>query len=290
MKPIVISISRRTDIPAFHSRWFYKRLEENFAEYRNPFDGKIHRVSLAPEDVRAFVFWTRNPAPLMANFGSLEERGTPFYFLYTINGYPPELERSNPSPDRAANTFRRLSGRIGAERVRWRYDPVVLTRETDSDFHKFNFERVARRLEGATKECIFSFMDLYGKVRRNMAALPRRFQPLEADLAERRELASELAGIGERYGIHLLACCEDDLTGAVAGKARCVDPELLGRIAPSKDKLPLRPSREECGCAASRDIGGYDTCPHGCVYCYANASPEAAIRRYRLSDPALPMV
>ncbi|HJP14404.1 MAG: DUF1848 domain-containing protein [Nitrospinota bacterium] len=290
MEPIVVSASRRTDIPAFHARWFFKRLEEDFAEYRNPFNGKIHRLSLAPEDVRAFVFWTRNPAPLMANFGHLEVRGTPFYFLYTINAYPPELERSNPSLDRVADTFRGLSGRIGPERVRWRYDPIVLTRETDFDFHKYNFEKIARCLEGAAEVCIFSFMDLYGKVRRNMAPLPHRFQPLEAGFADRRALVSELAGIGGRYGIRLLACCEDDLTGAVGGKARCVDPELIGQLAPSAGKLSLRPSREECGCAASRDIGGYNICPHGCVYCYANASPEAAARRYCRSDPALPMI
>jgi hypothetical protein len=293
MKANIVSVSRRTDVPAFHARWFLRRLEEGFAEYRNPFGGKIHRVSLLPEDVRAFVFWTRNPAPLMRGLARIER---PFYFLYTLNGYPRALERSTPPLARSIATFRRLAGRIGPERVRWRYDPILLSRETDAAFHLRNFEKIARSLEGATEECLFSFVDVYGKVRRNMAAVPEGFGLLDAPLRKRRALTRELAGIAGRYGIRLLACCEDDLVTAGAGgagavgKARCVDPGLIGRLAPSERPETLRPTREECGCAASRDIGAYDTCPHGCVYCYANASPEAAIRRYRKCDPALAMV
>ncbi len=299
MEANIVSVSRRTDVPAFHARWFFRRLKEGFAEYRNPFGGKIHRVSLRPEDVRAFVFWTRNPAPLMRGLERIER---PFYFLYTLNGYPRALERSTPPLSRSIDTFRRLAGRIGPERVRWRYDPILLSRETDAAFHRKNFEKIAQSLQGATEECLFSFVDIYGKVKRNMAAVPEGFRILEAAQGARRALTRELAGVAGRYGIRLLACCEDDLvadgtdgtagtggTGGV-GKARCVDPSLIGRIAPSDGRLPLRPTREECGCAASRDIGAYDTCPHGCVYCYANASPEAAIRRYRKCDPALTMV
>lgn len=286
----VVSVSRRTDVPAFHARWFIKRLEEGFAEYRNPFSGKAHRVSLEPEDVRAFVFWTRNPAPLMQKLEYVETRETPFYFLFTINGYSRVLERSNPPVRRAIEIFRRLSDRIGPERVRWRYDPVVITQEMGADYHIRNFERIASGLEDATRVCIFSFMDLYGKVRRNVAAVPGPSRPLEPSLDERLHLSETLAGIGERYGIRLRACCEDDLVSGGVEKARCVDPVLLDIIAPAGGKLLIRPTREECGCAASRDIGGYDTCPHGCVYCYANASPEAAVRRYRRSDPALPML
>ena len=287
MEANIVSVSRRTDVPAFHARWFFRRLEEGFAEYRNPFGGKILRVSLRPEDVRAFVFWTRNPAPLMRGLDRIER---PFYFLYTLNGYPRALERSTPPLTRSVDTFRRLAGRIGPERVRWRYDPILLSRETDAAFHLRNFEKIARSLQGATEECLFSFVDIYGKVKRNMAAVPEGFRLLEVARRERRALSRELAGIAGRYGIRLLACCEDDLVAGAVGKARCVDSGLIGRIAPSGARLPHRPTREECGCAASRDIGAYDTCPHGCVYCYANASPEAAIRRYRKCDPALTMV
>ncbi|MBT3820035.1 MAG: DUF1848 domain-containing protein [Nitrospinaceae bacterium] len=286
----VISVSRRTDVPAFHAPWFIKRLDEGFAEYRNPFNGKTHRVSLEPEDVRAFVFWTRNPAPLMQKIENIEATQIPFYFLFTINGYAKALERSNPPVNSAVETFHRLAGHIGPGRVRWRYDPIVITQEIGADYHIRNFERIASGLEGATRVCIFSFLDIYGKVRRNMAALPGPLRPLEPSFGERLHLSKALAEISERHGISLRACCEDDLVAGGIEKAHCVDPLLLDIISPSGGKLSIRPTREECGCAASRDIGGYDTCPHGCVYCYANASPEAAIRRYRRSDMALPML
>ena len=290
MSANIISVSRRTDIPAFHSPWFSRRLQEGFAEYRNPFNRQICRVSLRAEDVRAFVFWTRNPAPMMRGLSLLEERGTPFYFLYTINGYSEFLESSNPPLGQALKTFRRLAGRIGSDRVRWRYDPIILSRAMDADFHIRNFSKIAEGLAGSTEVCIFSFLDLYGKVKRNMKFVPEVLRYQKAGRDTCRNLAEKLAGIGERFGIRLLACCEDGLIGGQIGKARCVDPDLIDRIAPSGLTLPLRPSREECGCAVSRDIGAYDTCPHGCVYCYANASHETALRRYRECDSESPMI
>lgn len=290
MSANVISVSRRTDVPAFHAGWFWERLQEGFAEYRNPFNGQIIRVSLLPEDVRAFVFWTRNPAPLMKRLSSLEKRGTLFYFLYTINHYPKLLESSCPSLEQAVRTFRRLADRIGPKRVRWRYDPIILSREMDAEFHVRNFTKIGEKLAGSTEVCIFSFLDVYGKVKRNMTLIPYPFRHQEPSAEEQRELAEELAGIGERFGIRLLTCCEDHLVGGRIGKARCVDPELIDWIAPSDQALPYRPTRDECGCVASRDIGAYDTCPHGCVYCYANASPDAALRRYRECNPAVALL
>ena len=135
-------------------------------------------------------------------------------------------------------------------------------------------------------------------VRRNMAAMSEGFQPEETNLTRRQALALSLANIAERRGIRLLACCEDDITEEIAsaepvgriGKARCIDSDLIVRLSGSLRKIPRRPTRAECGCVASRDIGGYDTCPHGCIYCYANASPGVAVRRFRQCNPALPML
>jgi hypothetical protein len=286
----VISASRRTDVPAFHSRWFMCRLAAGFAEYRNPLNGQTYRVSLDPANVRAFVFWTRNPSPLMRYLPELSRRGTPFYFLFTLTAYPRSIERSTPTFGQAVKNFRRLASRIGPECVRWRYDPIVVSKEMNGDFHRQNFSRIARALAGATEVCIVSFLDMYGKVKRNLAALEDRtgFQREDIPPASRWALASDLAKIGAGYGIRLLACCEDGLVRGAVEKACCVDSNLLDRIAPSEERLPIRPTREECGCAASRDIGAYDTCPHGCVYCYANASPEAARRRYAKMEVNLP--
>ncbi|MBI3128583.1 MAG: DUF1848 domain-containing protein, partial [Candidatus Tectomicrobia bacterium] len=227
-EPQIISVSRRTDVPAFHAPWFLKRLEEGFAEYRNPFSGKRHRVSLAPGDVRAFVFWTRNPAPLLPHLDAVEARA-PFYFLYTVNAYPESLERAVPPLAQAVRTFHKLAERAGPGRVRWRYDPIYLSRETDAAFHRRNFARVADALAGATGECIASFADMYGKVRRNAARLPEGLRPEEGTLEERKALLDELAEMAAERGMRLLACCEDALVGGPAGKARCVDPDLLDR-------------------------------------------------------------
>lgn len=279
----VISVSRRTDIPAFHVGWFRRRLEAGFAEYRNPFNGKTHRVSLFPEDVRAYVFWTRNAAPLLPHLTRIDDAGVPYYFLYTLTGYPSFLERGTPPPEQAVGVIGRLARRIGSPRVRWRYDPIILSEEMDAAYHRRNFARLAAALEGMTEVCIISFLDFYGKVKRNLRPLIDAGRlSLKADAPDKwADLAGELAEIGEKHGIRVLACCEDGIVGGAAGKARCVDPVLIAKIAPSDAALPIRPSRAECGCAASRDIGAYDTCPHGCVYCYANASPAAAVRRYK---------
>lgn len=285
MDSAIISASRRTDVPAFHAPWFLGRLREGFAEYRNPYNRRIFRVSLKPDDVRAFVFWSRNPAPLMKNLSLVDEHGAPYYFLYTVNNYPELFEISAPPLAQAGKIFRRLVLRIGSERVRWRYDPIILSRETDSEFHVANFTKIAERLAGLTQVCIFSFLDVYGKVKRNMVRVPDPFRPLAPEREEQRNLALRLAEIGERFGIRLLSCCEDHVVVDNIGKARCVDPDLISRLSPSSIDLPLRPSREGCGCVASRDIGSYDTCPHGCIYCYANASPEVAVRRYRMCNP-----
>ncbi|MDA1001539.1 MAG: DUF1848 domain-containing protein, partial [bacterium] len=255
------------------------------ADYRNPFNGKTHRVSLLPEDVRAYVFWTRNAAPLLPHLSLIEDAGVPYYFLYTLTGYPSFLERGVPPPEQALRVIGRLARRIGPARVRWRYDPIVLSEETDAAFHLRNFTALAAALEGLTEVCIISFLDFYGKVKRNLRPLMEAGR-LTLDSREVcAELAAELAGLGARHGIRVLACCEDEVVEGAVGKARCVDPDLIAALAPAGGGLPIRPSRAACGCAASRDIGAYDTCPHGCLYCYANASPEAAIRRYRQRAP-----
>ena len=81
----IISASRRSDIPAFYSRWLLRRLEEGYCEWIHPFTGKTGRVSLLPEDCLALVFWTRNPAPLFRALCcglGLAGKAPPFPFQY----------------------------------------------------------------------------------------------------------------------------------------------------------------------------------------------------------------
>lgn len=279
----VISASRRTDIAAFYSKWFLNRIRAEWCEWRNPFGGRLRRVSLRPDDVLAIVFWTRHPAPLLPHLEWLASEGYRFYFHVTINGYPRELESHSPPLDRALDAFRRLSDAVSPAFAHWRYDPVLLGDLTPPEYHLERFGRIAAALEGRTGRCYFSFVDYYGKTRRNLSKVPglRFYEPA---LEEKQRLARELSAIARSRNITMYSCCGDALAGDGIVKASCVDAGLIG--------TPLKsvPTRPGCGCTASTDIGAYDTCAFGCTYCYATNSRAAALTRLRAHDPAAPVL
>ncbi|MCX6637307.1 MAG: DUF1848 domain-containing protein [Acidobacteria bacterium] len=221
----LISASRRTDIPAFYSRWFLRRLAEGFCDWINPFGGQVLHVSLRPQDTLGIVCWTRNPAPLAASLGALQQAGYGFAFHFTINGYPGELESHNPPVETALRAFRDLARRLPAGRAWWRYDPILLTEATPSAWHERNFSRLAEALEGQTRRCYFSFASFYRKTRRNLDAsgLPWR----EPAIGEKLELARRLRLIARRHGIDMFSCCDDQLLAAGVEKARCVDASVF---------------------------------------------------------------
>ena len=101
-----------------------------------------------------------------------------------------------------------------------------------------------------------------------------------------------MAELADGQGISLASCAHDYLVSSRVAKARCIDPAFLFQVADSVEKkeavkkLKMSPTRKECGCAASFDIGAYDTCDHGCVYCYANARPGRALDNRQVTDPA----
>ncbi|MFB3827758.1 MAG: DUF1848 domain-containing protein [Bryobacteraceae bacterium] len=279
----IVSASRRTDIPAFYAPWFLNRLRAGFCEVFNPFGGGLRRVSLLPGECAGFVFWTRHAAPLAPALVPIERAGFRFYFQYTITGYGPPLETRNPETQVAVRTFRMLADRISPGRVHWRYDPLVLSSATPAEYHLRRFERLARELEGATRRCYFSFVDYYGKTRRNLARIAgAAFTDPAAE--QRVELVAKLDALAAAHGITLYSCCEPELAGGRVQPARCVDSELLGLGSGFR----ARPTREGCGCVESVDIGAYDTCRFGCAYCYATSSREAAARRAAAHDSETP--
>jgi hypothetical protein len=285
----VISASRRTDIPAFYSKWFANRLEAGFCHWINPFGGQVYRVSLKPEDCLAIVFWTRNPQPLLPHLHSLEERGMAFYFHYTINGYPPELETHSPLVGVAVEQFQRLSDVIGPHLVHWRYDPIILSSCTSVDYHAERFAALSRQLEGYTERCYFSFLDLYGKTARNLrrVAAAHGVSFDEPSLQTRRLLSGQLMAIASDRHMVLLTCCGDELIERGIQKAHCVDAAFISTLCSSPDLgagLKAAPTRTDCGCAEATDIGAYDTCIFGCSYCYATNSRRAALARLQAHD------
>jgi hypothetical protein len=285
----IISASRRTDVPAFYSRWLLRRLEAGFCEWVHPFGGGVRRVSLLPSDVVGIVFWTRNPGPLLPALEGLGKAGYAMYFHVTITGYPRDLETHGPPLRAAIRRFRELSDRVGPDAVTWRYDPVVLSSVTPREAHLSRFEEIATELRGGTRSVYVSFVDLYGKTRSQFARLEaeRGVRFVDPGEAERADLTLRLRDLAGRNDMTLHACCEDALVGDGIEKGRCVDVErfrALRRGIP--ESLERRPTRDECGCTESVDIGAYDTCPFGCAYCYATRSREAALGRLREHDPA----
>ena len=280
----IVSVSRRTDVPAFHARWFLNRIRAGYCHWIQPFNGRVHRVSLSPADVWGIVFWTRNPAPLLAHLDALAEYTLAFQF--TINDYGPPLESHNPPRAAALRAFERLAARLGPNAVLWRYDPIVLSDLWDEAYHERRVRELAARLQGMTTRCTFSFVDPYGKTRRNLgrveAASGIRIE--EPTMGRRRALAATLAEIVRGHGMDFVSCCDDSLVSGAIGRSRCVDPDLLARLRAEAVPVEARPTRPDCGCARSVDIGAYDSCAFGCAYCYAVSGRETALRRIRAAD------
>lgn len=289
---MIISASRRTDIPALYPRWFMNRIREGYALVQNPFNaGMMLRVDLTPGNVDAIVFWTRNAAPMLAHLDELDDRGLRYYFQYTLTAYPRILEPRLPSPSKAVATFKELSRAVGPDKVVWRFDPIVVSGITPQDWICSNFEALARELQGFTRRVVISFADFYTKVARNLrrttAATGITFRDAHEEPEMLLRIASRLADAAHRRGMRISACAEGlDLSNIGIEKGKCVSDELISSlfdidVTARKDRY----QRKACGCVESKDIGRYDTCTHGCVYCYADGGGEAAMRNHAAHDP-----
>jgi hypothetical protein len=285
---MIISVSRRTDIPAFYSRWFLNRLREGYALVRNPVNTRlVYHLPISGGKTRCIVFWTKNPAALVEHLGELEGFGIPFYFLFTLTGYGPELERNLPDKQAILRTFLDLAERLGPDRVVWRYDPILFTPDYPPSEHLRLFEELTRALAGSTRRCIVSFLTMYNKCRRNLAT----FELLELTGEDKAAMAGEMKSLAEARGIELVSCASDEFVEYGVSAGRCVDDRLISRISGqelggNKD----RSQRDSCLCVQSADIGAYDTCVHHCLYCYANSNYRTALQRRRLHDPESPLL
>ncbi|MEQ9327254.1 MAG: DUF1848 domain-containing protein, partial [Rhodospirillales bacterium] len=285
-RAMIVSASYRTDIPAFYAEWFRNRRAAGFAMVRNPYGGKDYRVSLARQDVDAFVFWTRNAAPMLDDFARLHDEGTPFTVTMSILGYPKQLDARVIDTDTAIAQLRRIAA-IHPRGGVWRYDPILVSDLTPPDWHRENFARLSGALAGVVDEVTISFATIYAKSRRNLArAFGGRESWRDPEAAEKRELLAELAAIARENGQRLTICSQPDLTGDGVEPARCIDSVRLADAGGRPFKAKTKGNRPGCLCAESRDIGAYDTCPHGCAYCYAVKRREKAIVFARDHDPA----
>lgn len=296
--PVIISASRATDIPAFYANWFFDRLEKGYVVWRNPFSGQPSYISF--ENTRFIVFWSKNPKPLIPYLSELKKRGIGTYIQYTLNDYVSEnLEPNLPSLEDRINTLKNLVEILGPASVVWRFDPLILTDTISTDSLIEKIGRIAKRLVGHTNKLVFSFADIatYRKVGRNLKAAGVSYR--EWNEAAMIEFATRLSELNsKRWGFQLATCSE-----AIALEEfgiehnRCIDPDLITRLSPDDSILQNflasaktdKGQRKLCGCILSKDIGSYNTCPHGCVYCYANTTPFAAQQNFmrHKSNPSL---
>jgi hypothetical protein len=282
----IISVSRRTDIPAFYGDWFMNRLKEGFAGVVNPFGGQRYLVSLKPEDVSCFVFWSKDFTPFLENLKVLDSLGYKFYFNYTVTGLPGVFE-SNLDKEAAIDSLKQLSRMYSPKHINWRFDPIIISDICDRDFFIRAFRELAEDFAGLVEHCYFSFVTEYGKVIRNFKQLERATGVKILNVSEKFkiDLANELAQIAENYSIQMYSCCGDYLVNDKIRKGHCIDGEVIQDLFfPDGFDYQHKPTRAECGCTESSDIGTYDTCPHGCVYCYANTNKLKARKAYENHD------
>ncbi len=278
----IISASRRTDVPSFHSAWFAERLAAGFVRLPNPYNNaQISEISLRPGDIDAIVFWTKNPAPMFAQLDAVERACRRFYFQFTLNAYPPELEPSLPPLDERCASFEKLSLRIGPERVIWRYDPIIISNRTDQAYHLVKFSALCERLAPHTRRVMISLVDYYKKTVRNLRPLREAGYEFETDAdrsPETRDLLRELARCASKHQIEILSCAEEqDFSDIGIPPGACIDGELIERLFGLGKSWKKDPGqRKHCLCSQSRDIGSYDTCGHACPYCYAAGNPATA--------------
>lgn len=284
---MILSVSRRTDIPAFFSDWFFERIKAGYVCVRNPINPhQVSKIPVTRDLTDCIVFWSKNPQPMLNRLDELN--GYCYYFQYTLNGYGTDVEPHLPPLDRRIETFCKLSERIGKEKVIWRYDPILFNNTYTWEGHLDEIQQIAQSIGDYTEKCVFSFVDIYqSKNLKNMRHLGNR----NLSESEMEQFLTELVKIGQKYQLQLATCAEAvDLERFGIQHNSCIDGNLISRITGWELKTKSDGQREHCQCVKCEEIGTYDTCPHGCVYCYANFRPEYVrqkLQQYDVHSPIL---
>lgn len=277
---MILSASRRTDIPCYYNEWFINRLKAGYALTRNPMNhAQLSKILLSPDLVDCIVLWTKDAQNIMPHLKTIDDMGYKYYFQFTLTPYDNTIEKNLRDKAGIENTFIELSQAIGKERVLWRYDPIVLNDNLTVNYHKEQFTRLCDKLHPYTESVTISFVDTYSKLKTNLVR-----EMFDEEIAE---LSSYIRQIAKSYGLTAKACCEKtDLTVYGIERASCIDKAIIEKVCGySLDLYADKNQRDGCGCAESIDIGAYNTCMNGCIYCYANDNPASTERRYNSHNP-----
>lgn len=279
---MIISASRRTDIPALYSEWFLNRLREGEVLVPNPYNRKkVSRIRLAPDTVDCIAFWSKNPEPMIPYLKEIDQMGYRYYFQMTITDYGIDMEPNVPSIEDSMATFLLMSEIIGKDKMDWRFDPIIINRHYPLSYHLERFEMMCEWLHKYTTRCIISFVDAY------------RGNPfLEMEAEDMIKTANGLGRIAADYHLPLYTCAEQiNLEEYGIKHGACIDKERIRDLIGYKlDLKKDSGQRKECGCAQSIDIGVYDTCINGCSYCYAQGGYDGAVKKFKQHDPASPLL
>jgi hypothetical protein len=277
---MIVSASRRTDIPCHYSEWLINRLSAGYALCINPFNrAQAKRIPLNNEETDCIVFWTKDADNLLPHLPLIDKTDIPYYFQFTLTPYDRTVEKNLRDKADIVVTFQKLSRMIGTGKVLWRYDPIIINDFLTIDYHKERFMRLCEQLSGYTESVTFSFVDLYPKLK---TPLIRKVSGSEA-----AELAAFICQTAKAHGLIPKACCEDsDFSEFGIMKAGCIDRDLIESISNRRLQVKKDPNqRKGCLCAKSVDIGIYNTCPNGCIYCYANHSEKSIQKSLAAHDP-----
>ena len=284
---MILNTGQRTDIPAFYSEWFMNRVREGFVMVRNPYNqSAVTRFEIRPDIVDMIGFCSKNPIPMLPHIAELNERGFAQYWQVTITAYGRDIEPGVPDKREIVAAFQKLSALAGKERIVWRYDPIFLDSKYTADYHCRAFERLARDLSGWTDYCVISFIDLYPKVRRNFP------EAREMTEQEKTALGKDLIAIAAANNITIRTCGEGDFLSAYGAECGgCMTPAIYEKALGQPLNFPrFTPSRSECACYLSCDIGAYSSCRHYCRYCYANSDWRTVKRNAARHDPRSPFL
>ncbi|WP_113674320.1 DUF1848 domain-containing protein [Vallitalea guaymasensis] len=284
---MILSISRRSDIPAFYTDWLINRFEAGYVYVRNPMNyHQVSEVKLTPEFIDCIVFWTKDPQNIISKLDSFSKYK--YYFQITINSYGTDIEKNVRPKREIIKSVIKLSKLIGKERIVWRYDPVILTEKYNHEYHEKYFYKLMEMLSPYCEKCVISFLDVYSKTKRNMKKID--FQEINED--DMRRIAEKFSMIASEFKVPIETCSElIDLEDYGIKHGKCIDDKLVSRlnncnVVISKDAN----QRDICGCVKSIDIGAYNTCSHNCLYCYANFSEKAMINNIGKHDSSSPFL
>ena len=285
---MILSVSRRTDIPNYYSEWFINRIKEGYLYVKNPMNAhQISKIDLSPEVVDCIVFWTKNPINMMDKLDALKDYQ--YYFQITLTGYGEDVEPGLPDKNKVLiPAIKNLSNMIGKKKVIWRYDPILINDKYTREYHYRAFTKIADELQNYTERVVISFVDLYQKTQHNTADLNIKIMKND----DMTDIARHLSDIAHDHDLVIESCAETiDLDSVGITHGHCIDKNLIEdiigcQIKGGKDKN----QRIECGCMESVEVGTYNACGHGCKYCYANYNNERVATQMGLYDPESPLL